>query len=95
VVNFLNPNPYLFWISIGAPLVMKTFHVHLLMAIFFLVCFYVMLVGSKMGVAVIVGKSSAFLKSRQYVYTVRTLGVILVFFGLAFLKDGVKLLTAL
>ena len=88
VANFLNPSPYLFWFSIGAPLVIKAVDVSLLAAIFFITGFYVLLVGSKVIVAVLVGKSRQFLKSNRYVYTIRLLGVVLLFFAMVFLRDG-------
>jgi threonine/homoserine/homoserine lactone efflux protein len=88
VANFLNPSPYLFWFSIGAPMVIKAADVSLLAAIFFIAGFYILLVGSKVIVAVLVGKSRQFLKSNRYIYTIRLLGVVLLFFALVFLRDG-------
>jgi threonine/homoserine/homoserine lactone efflux protein len=88
VANFLNPSPYLFWFSIGAPMVIKATDVSLLAAIFFIAGFYILLVGSKVIVAVLVGKSRQFLKSNRYIYTIRLLGVVLLFFALVFLRDG-------
>jgi len=92
VANFLNPSPYLFWFSIGAPMVIKAADVSLVAAIFFIAGFYILLVGSKIIVAVLVGKSRQFLKSNRYIYTIRLLGVILLFFALVFLRDGLGFL---
>ena len=36
VANFLNPHPYLFWLSIGAPMVLKASRMHVSFAIFFI-----------------------------------------------------------
>jgi len=90
MVNFLNPNPYMFWISIGGPLVLKASQVHIAASFIFIVPFYVLLVGSKCLVAVISGNSRGFLKSNHYIFTIRALGCILVVFGIIFLKDGMK-----
>jgi threonine/homoserine/homoserine lactone efflux protein len=90
MVNFLNPNPYVFWISIGGPLVLKASQVHLAAAFVFIVPFYILLVGSKCMVAVISGNSRGFLKSNHYIFTMRALGGILIVFGILFLKDGLK-----
>ncbi|MBW2573145.1 MAG: LysE family transporter, partial [Deltaproteobacteria bacterium] len=68
IANFLNPAPYLFWFTIGAPLVLKAFHIGIFPAFAFILGFYVFLVGSKVLVAVVVGKSRFFLKSRNYIY---------------------------
>lgn len=35
ITNILNPNPYLFWIAVGGPILIKAFDVNLLSAILF------------------------------------------------------------
>ena len=91
IANFLNPSPYMFWFTIGAPLVLKGIKISLFSASLFILGFYVCLVGSKVLVAIVVGKSRFLLKSRNYVYTIRFLGVILLFFAVLFLKDSLEL----
>jgi len=91
IANFLNPSPYMFWFTIGAPLVLKALKIGLFSASLFILGFYVFLVGSKVLVAIVVGKSRFFLKSRNYVYTIRFLGVILLVFAVLFLKDSFEL----
>lgn len=88
MVNFLNPNPYMFWSTIGGPLVLKASDTSILAGIVFMVPFYVLLVGSKVGVAVISGRSKNFLKSRYYKWVIQALGLVLVGFGVLFLRDG-------
>ncbi len=90
VANFLNPSPYLFWLSVGAPMVLKAHKNSMLSAILFVTCFYMALVGSKILIAIVIGKSRRFLKSSHYVYTIRCLGIILLIFALLFVKDGLK-----
>ena len=90
MANFLNPSPYMFWISIGGPLVLKASQVHIAASFIFIVPFYILLVGSKCMVAVISGNSRGFLKSNHYVFTIRALGGILAVFGILFLKDSIK-----
>jgi threonine/homoserine/homoserine lactone efflux protein len=90
VVNFLNPSPYVFWMSIGGPLVLKALQTHIAYSLFFIVPFYGLLVGSKCLLAVVSGKSKGFLTSRFYVYTMRMLGGILIVFALLFFRDGMK-----
>jgi threonine/homoserine/homoserine lactone efflux protein len=91
IANFLNPAPYLFWLTIGAPLVLKAFHIGIFPASAFILGFYVFLVGSKVLVAVVVGRSRFFLKSRNYIYTIRFLGIILLVFAVLFAKDSLEL----
>lgn len=88
IANFLNPSPYLFWFSIGAPIILKASRISLSSAILFVFGFYLLLIGSKIVVAVLTGKSRQFLKSGRYVYTIRFLGILLLLFALLFLWDG-------
>ena len=89
-VNFLNPSPYMFWFTIGAPMVIKALNTSVYSALLFILCFYVFLVGSKVLVAVVIGKSRFFLKSKNYIYTIRFLGLILLGFAVFFLRDSLK-----
>lgn len=91
-VNFLNPHPYLFWISIGGPMILKGLDTNIYAAAFFILGFYILLVGSKITIALLVEKSKSFVGSRYYLYTVRALGVILILFALIFLRDGLRLI---
>jgi threonine/homoserine/homoserine lactone efflux protein len=88
LANIFNPNPYVFWISVGAPIIIKALTVSTLAAIFFLFSMYFCLVGSKMLTAIILGKSKQFLKNRYYIYVLRILGVALLIFALLYLRDG-------
>jgi threonine/homoserine/homoserine lactone efflux protein len=88
--NFLNPSPYMFWFTIGAPLLLKALNVGVLTASLFVLGFYLFLVGSKVLVAVVIGKSRSFLSSKYYIYTVKSLGLILLVFALFFFKDSLR-----
>lgn len=90
VANILNPNPYIFWFAIGAPTVVKAFSVSLVSAISFVSAFYLLLVGSKVAVTLIIGKSRIFLKSNSYIYLIRFLGIVLLIFALFFFREGLK-----
>ena len=90
--NFLNPNPYVFWLTAGIPTASKAYETSLITAIFYFLLFYVMLIGSKIGVAILVEKSKAFLKNKTYKITMQILGIILIIFALYFLFDGIKIL---
>ena len=90
--NFLNPHPYAFWFVIGAPTVMKALDLNLISALLFVVSFYTCIVGSKIMIAVMADRSRFFLKSTFYVYTVRILGVLMLFFSVNFLLKGLTCL---
>ena len=82
LVNLLSPYPYLFWLSVGAPLINKAQSEHAMAPVLFILGFYTLLVGLKILLAYWVGQSKSFLQGRSYIYTVRFLGLIL--FALAF-----------
>jgi threonine/homoserine/homoserine lactone efflux protein len=92
IANFLNPSPYLFWLSIGGPAIFESLSISVLATILFVIGFYALLIGSKIIIAVIVDKTKAIIKSKYYLYVVRTLGIILILFALIFIKDGLELL---
>ena len=88
ITNFLSPHPYLFWIAVGAPIVLKGYEINILSSLLFIIGFYLLLVGSKITVVLIVDKSKSFLKSKAYLAIIRTLGFILLLFCIIFIKDG-------
>jgi len=88
--NFLNPAPYLFWLSVGAPMLLKAMGDHPAGAIVFVSVFYLLLVGSKVLIALAVGKSRSFLKSDYYVLAIRGLGIVLFGFALLFFRNGLR-----
>jgi threonine/homoserine/homoserine lactone efflux protein len=92
VANALNPHPYLFWISVGAPTMTKALSLHIGSFMAFLISFYVFLVGSKILLAFLIGRSKSFLTGRAYIFTMRFLGLILIVFALALFHEGLTLL---
>jgi len=92
IANIFNPAPILFWISVGAPMVLKGYEISLWASIYFIFFMYLFLVGSKILTAVLVGKSRQFLNSRNYMMIIKILGVVLFVFAFMFFKDGLELL---
>ena len=90
--NVLNPHPYLFWFTVGAPIVWHAWATNPVNAVGFLVVMYGCLVGSKMLLALLVGRGRTVLTSRAYVLIVRSLGLALLVFSLLLLRDGLRYL---
>jgi threonine/homoserine/homoserine lactone efflux protein len=88
IVNFGNPHPYVFWLSIGGPIIFKSFNIHIWATILFIAGFYIFLVGSKVVVALIVERSKYFINSKYYFTIIRVLGIAQIVFGLTFIKVG-------
>jgi len=92
LVNALSPHPYLFWFSVGAPTITKAMSLNIIAPWAFICSFYTMLVGSKILLAILVGKSRSFLGGNVYIYTMRFLGLVLCVLAFVLFGDGLKLL---
>ena len=92
IVNFLNPHPYLFWFTVGAPIALTAYERSPTAAVIFVTGFYVFLVGSKIILALLAARSRAVLKGKGYVFTMRVLGVVLLTFAFLLARDGLHLL---
>ncbi len=93
LTNLLNPHPYLFWITVGTPLLLKTWAGGPWGAMLWLIGFYLMLVGSKIGLSLLVGYSRRLLYGRGYLWLNRILGLVLFFFALVLARDGLVLMS--
>jgi threonine/homoserine/homoserine lactone efflux protein len=92
LTNYLNPHPYLFWFTVGAPLLSGAGSHPLLRAAFFLSGFYICLVGAKMLVAWIAGSARFLVQGRIYAWTMRILGLALWGFALSLILQAWRLL---
>jgi threonine/homoserine/homoserine lactone efflux protein len=93
LVNFLNPHPYLFWMTVGGPLVLKAWRDDPASPWLFVAGFYGTLVGAKLAIAVATGRFRGFLAGRFYRTLIRLLGLLLAGFGLVLFWDGIAYLT--
>ncbi len=92
--NLLNPHPYLFWLTIGGPMVLKAASVNAASPVLFIAGHYSCLVGAKILVAFLVERGRSWL-SKGYVYVMRGLAVALAVFAIFFLRDGLRFLGVL
>ncbi|HEX7153662.1 MAG TPA: LysE family transporter [Thermoanaerobaculia bacterium] len=89
-VNYLNPNPYLFWITVGMPTLARSWNVGWGAASTFLVVFFTCLIGSKVLLALALARSRAHI-IRFYVPAMRMLGLLLLVFAALAVRDGIGL----
>ena len=94
LTNLLNPHPYMFWITVGVPFILKTWSSGLWGPVLWLSIFYLMLVGSKIGLSMIVGHTKRWIQSSAYIWLNRILGMILLFFAVRLARDGFVLITS-
>jgi threonine/homoserine/homoserine lactone efflux protein len=91
-INALSPHPYLFWLTVGGPITWRALEQGILPASLFVGSFYVFLLGSKIAVAVAVGRSRKFLSGRITLLAMRALGFLLCLLGLVLLRDGIRMM---
>jgi threonine/homoserine/homoserine lactone efflux protein len=92
LANFLSPHPYLFWLGVGVPIIAGAWEESGFAAAAFVGGFYLCLVGSKVILALIVGRSRGFLTGRTYAYAMRVLGALMLLFASMLFVDGAELL---
>jgi threonine/homoserine/homoserine lactone efflux protein len=93
--NLLSPHPWLFWLTVGAAILAEAIAQSWLVAAVFLFGFYLLLVGSKLGVALLAGRCRDLLAGRPYRVVMRILAVLLAMFALLLFRKGLKLLAVI
>ncbi|MBU4486407.1 MAG: LysE family transporter [Candidatus Delongbacteria bacterium] len=92
IANILSPHPYLFWLTIGSPILIRAMKVSNISSIFFISSFYIFITGSKIVIAILVGKSKSFLNDKAYLYTMKMLGIALFILAVILFYDGLILM---
>ena len=92
-INALSPHPYLFWATVGGPFVLRTSQDSSLAPWLFIAGFYVMLVGGKVTIALLVGRFRTILTGKVYLYTMKMLALVLAGFAIFLFTDAIELLT--
>jgi threonine/homoserine/homoserine lactone efflux protein len=93
LVNALSPHPYLFWMTVGAPTLIRSWGQGPLAAVAFLAGFYACLVGAKMLLAVVAGRSGGRLRGGAYRAVMAVLGGLLLLFAARLAIEGLRLLS--
>jgi threonine/homoserine/homoserine lactone efflux protein len=91
-LNLLNPSPYIFWITIGSPIIIPAYMINPIAPLKFIISFYIFLVGTKICVAYITGKSREFIKGKTYLHIMNILGILILIFAVIYLYNGFQLL---
>jgi threonine/homoserine/homoserine lactone efflux protein len=91
LANFLNPGPYLFWMTVGAPLALQSLGIGWLTLASFLGAFSLTIVSAKTGVALLTWRTGPVLGSRGYGLVMKGLGVMLLGYAALFVRDALRL----
>lgn len=92
LTNLLSPHPWLFWLTVGAAILAKAIAQGWLVAAAFLFGFYLLLVGSKVLIALLAGRSRDLLAGRPYRVIMRVLAGLLGLFAILLFCEGLSLL---
>jgi len=87
--NFLNPNVYIFWFTIGSVAVVDSWAVNPLSSILYLTGFYTLLIGSRIILSLIVSKTKAFRHPDVYLVSMKILGSALIVFAAYYAYQGI------
>ena len=90
VTNLLNPHPWLFWIGAGGPLLRSAWEVSAATAVGFMVAFYLLLVGTKVLLAVVASRGTRFIEAAWYQWTIRLAAAAFVAMGVWLIVAGAR-----
>jgi threonine/homoserine/homoserine lactone efflux protein len=81
LTNVLSPHPWLFWVGVGGPLLVAAWQRFPPAGVGFLAAFFGVIVGTKIALAVLVGRGRRYLTDRWYRLLVGAGGALLVVLG--------------
>jgi len=90
LANALSPHPWLFWFTVGGPLMLRALDTDMLAGARFMAGFYGLLVGSKILIAALVARSRSFLTGRIHGIIMRVLGVFLCGLGALLFRASLR-----
>jgi threonine/homoserine/homoserine lactone efflux protein len=86
VTNALSPHPWVFWLTVGAPILAKG---DALDSVLFLVAFYLLLIGAKVAIALGIGAGrERLMQGRGYVLLLRGSALLLLATGVVLAVEG-------
>ncbi|WPL15767.1 LysE type translocator [Thiorhodovibrio winogradskyi] len=92
LANVFSPHPYLFWLGVGGPILTRAGETGALAPAAFLLSFYGLLVGTKVLIAMLMGRTRGYLNQRAYRTVLVVLGLALCALALGLARDGLRLL---
>lgn len=81
VVNLLNPHPWLFWVTVQGPMLIRGWRQSPLSGVGFVLAFYAAIVGSKVAIAWLVARGRHALNARWYRRLLIGCGLLLIGMG--------------
>ena len=95
IVNALSPHPYIFWITVGSPMIIRAYRESPLHAVLFILAFLACLIGAKVLVAYLVGRTKRVFTGGVYRTIMALIGLALFAFAVILIRDGLAMLKIL
>ena len=92
IANLLNPNAYIFWFTVGSPILINAWKLKPILSVVYLVPFYASVIGIRIILAFIIEKFKTILNSNGYLILSKILSLILFLFAVKLLIQGIKLI---
>ncbi len=90
LANLLNPNPYIFWFTVGGTIIGDALTKNIFDVVAFLLGFYSLLLLSRFCILYAVSKSTRFIKGMGYLIIIKLLGFIMLLFAVRFIINGLE-----
>ena len=92
IANFLNPHPYLFWMTVGVPMILqsRTTGGYVASAGSFMCGMFLVMISTKLALALVAQSFRSTLQGPAYRLLNRLSAVALVFFAIAFAREGLR-----
>jgi len=87
IANLFNPHPWMFWLTVGGPVMQRAMDSSAGAAVLFIIAKYSCLVGAKMLIAFAVGKGRGRLGG-GYSFAMKVIAAAMVLFALLFLREA-------
>lgn len=90
LANALSPHPWLFWFTVGGPIMIRALEQGMIPGAEFMAGFYGLLVGSKMLIANLVARSRSLMTGQIHGIVMRILGVFLCGLGALLFRESIR-----
>jgi threonine/homoserine/homoserine lactone efflux protein len=89
ITNFMNPNVYIFWMTIGGPGFITLWNKGIFWGAGFIVALYASFLGGGITVILLADRFKGLTKSNGYKWVLRSLGLVLLFFAGRLVWEGI------
>jgi len=90
VTNILNPHPYLFWLTIGAPMILENGSSVFASTSVFVLTMFSAMIGTKLVIAWIAKEFRPMLRTAGYIWLLRISSIALIWIAITFVQESFR-----